>query len=274
MSFEFLAPRPASLDVRPGSRFSALRFSRWTIKARINVLVLVLVVPLNLVIFAVISLLAESANEMQRTSLLYTARSVAAAVDAKLGEYITLTQLLARSPALLEASLDDFEAEARRAFLSAEDGWIIVADLEGQQLLNTAVLGRKRLPVRNSISLEAQRQALETGSAAVSKVQFGRVSQSWIIDIVVPVFKNGKLFRALSVSLKAQAFLRLLSDQQIPRNWFASIIDGDGRIIARVPAEEGMTGRLTSPSWREVMFKNGVFDLVSLGGDPIVSAQA
>jgi PAS domain S-box-containing protein len=255
-------------------RTSALHFSRWTIGTRIAALVLALVVPLNLVIFAVIGHLAESAGEMQRTSLLYTARSVAAAVDAKLGEYITLTQVLARSPALLEASLDAFEAEARRAFLSREDGWMIVADLEGQQLLNTAAAEGERLPIRNSISLEAQRQALEKGSAAVSKVQFGRVSRSWIIDIVVPVFKNGQPFRALSVSLKAEAFLRLLSNQQIPRNWLASIIDGDGRIIARVPAVEGIAGQLTSTSWRKVMHEDGVFDLVSIDGDPIVSAQA
>jgi PAS domain S-box-containing protein len=273
LSFESLAPSSAQLGVQLGSWGAVLRFSCWSIKTRISVLMLALVLPVNLVIFGVIWHLAESAKEMQRTSLLYTARTVAAAVDAKLGEYVTLTQALARSPALLEASLDAFEAEARRAFLSTEDGWMIVADLEGQQLLNTAVLGHGHLPIRNSVSLEAQRQALGTGSAAVSKVQFGRVSQSWIIDITVPVFKNGKLFRALSVSLKAQAFLRLLGDQHIPRNWLASIIDGAGRIIAGVPAAENIVGQLTSQSWRNVMHGDGVFDLTSADGDPIISAQ-
>jgi PAS domain S-box-containing protein len=256
------------------SWISVLRFSRWTIKTRISVLVLALVVPVNLLIFAVIWYVANSASQTQQASMQYTARSVAAAVDAKLGEYITLAELLARSPALLDENLDVFEAEARRAFLSTEDGWVTVANLDGQQLINTARPKGHSLPLRNAVGLAIQRQALETHSTVVSNVQFGNVSQTWLIDVAVPVFKNGRPFRGLTVSLKARAFLHLLNDQQIPRNWLASIIGSDGRIIAHVPAKEAMVGRLTSPSSREVMFENGVFDLVSLDGDPIVSAQA
>src|SRR5262249_26614451 len=222
-------------------------------------------------IFAVIWYLANTASQAQQTSMQYTARSVAAAVDAKLGEYITLAQVLARSPALLDENLDAFEAEARRAFLSTEDGWVAVANLEGQQLINTARPKGHSLSFRNPVGLAIQRQALETHSTVVSKIQFGNVSQTWLIDVAVPVFKNGQPYRGLSVSLKARAFLHLLNDQQIPRNWLASVIDGDGRIIARVPAKEGVVGQLTSSSWRQVMFENGVFDLVSLDGDPIVS---
>jgi len=93
--------------------------SRFTIAARITALALTLAVPLNLVIIAVIWHLSEAASQTQRTALLYTARSVAAAVDAKLGEYLALANTLARSPALLEDDLDAFEAEARRAFMRA-----------------------------------------------------------------------------------------------------------------------------------------------------------
>src|SRR5215475_1975386 len=87
-------------------------FSRLTIAARIMAIALTLAVPLNLVIAAVIWHLSEAAMKTQRASLLYTARSVAAAADAKLGEYMALAQALARSPALLEDNLAGFEAEA------------------------------------------------------------------------------------------------------------------------------------------------------------------
>jgi hypothetical protein len=83
-------------------------FSRLTIAARIAAIALALAVPLNLVIAAVIWRLSESASEAQRTSLLYTARSVAAAVDAKLDKYMAFAEALARSPALLEDKLDSF----------------------------------------------------------------------------------------------------------------------------------------------------------------------
>src|SRR5262249_46345254 len=92
-------------------------FSRLTIAARMIAIVLTLAVPLNLVIIAIIWRLSEAATETQRTGLLYAARSMVAAADAKLGEYMALAQALARSPSLLEDDLNGFEGEARRIFL-------------------------------------------------------------------------------------------------------------------------------------------------------------
>jgi hypothetical protein len=270
--------RPEASSGSPGADtkrwLSTSRFSCWTIGARTTALVLTLAVPLNLVIFAAVWRLADAASETQRTSLLYTARSIVAAVDAKLGEYITLAQMLARSPALLDDNLDVFEAEARRAFVSTEDGWVVVADLEGQQLFNTVRPRGERLPIRSPGNLAAQRLALETRSIVISDVQLGTVSQTWIINIDVPIFRDGQPFRALSLSLKAQSFFRLLNDHDIPKNWLAAIIDRQGRYIARVPGNEQKLGELTSESWWKVMHQNGVFERVSIDGDPIISAHA
>lgn len=125
MNYHLLRPRLAAV-VRSVPRdtlarwfqgwFPRLPFSRVTIAARITIIALILAVPLNLVIVAVFWRLSETASEVQRAGLLYMARTVASAVDAKLGEYITLAQALARSPTLLDSELDPFEAEARRAF--------------------------------------------------------------------------------------------------------------------------------------------------------------
>jgi PAS domain S-box-containing protein len=274
MSFGFSAPASAALGMRLGRWISALQFSHWTIRTWISALVLALLVPLNLVIIGVIWHLAESASEAQRTNLQYTARSVAAAVNAKLGEYVTLAQVLSRSPALLDNDLAAFETEARRAFVSTEDGWVVVANLEGRQLINTAMPVDALLPIRNPIGLAAQRDAFETRSTVISGVQFGNASKIWFVNIEVPVFKEGVPYRALSVSVKTQSFLRLLNDQQIPKHRIATIIDRDGRIIARVPGHEQRVGQLAAEGWRKVMDQNGVFEFLSLDGDPIVSAHA
>ena len=55
-------------------------FKRLSIPRRLTLLVLALALPLNLVIVGVIWTLLRGANEVQRTSLLYTARSIAAGV--------------------------------------------------------------------------------------------------------------------------------------------------------------------------------------------------
>src|SRR5262249_50075354 len=108
---------------------------RVTINARLIAIVLALAVPLNIVIVAVIWSLVSAANETQRASLLYSARSVAAAVDAELGKYIALAQVLSHSPALREDSIDVFEGELRRGLSSDPDLWAIVADVNGRQLV-------------------------------------------------------------------------------------------------------------------------------------------
>ena len=117
---------------------AGLRISRWTIAARIAAIVLTLALPLNLVIFAVVWHLAGTSSEAQRTSLLYTARSIARAADAELGKYMALVQALSRSPALLDDDISGFGVEARRAFASIEDAFVLVADAEGRELMNTA----------------------------------------------------------------------------------------------------------------------------------------
>src|SRR5260370_482340 len=111
-----------------------------TINARLIAIVLTLAVPLNIVVVEVIWSLVSAANETKRACLLYSARSVAAAVDAELGKYIALAQVLSHSPALLEDSLDDFEDELRRGLSADPELWAVVADVSGRLLLNTTRL--------------------------------------------------------------------------------------------------------------------------------------
>src|SRR5215471_16980635 len=68
-------------------------FNRLSIPGRLVLLVLSLALPLNLVIAGVIWGLANRADEAQRTSLLYTARSIAAGVDAEISKYLALAEL-------------------------------------------------------------------------------------------------------------------------------------------------------------------------------------
>ena len=102
-----------SLDERTTSA-AKQRFPRTTINARLIAIVLTLAVPLNIVVAAVIWSLASAASATQRASLLYSARSIAASVDAELGKYIALAQVLSRSPALQEDSIDAIDSELRQ----------------------------------------------------------------------------------------------------------------------------------------------------------------
>ncbi len=261
------------LGGRLGCWLSERLFSRFSIAARITAIALTLAVPLNLVIAAVIWRLSEAARETQQTSLLYTARSVSAAVDAKLGEYMDFAQALARSPALIEDNLEGFEAEARRAF-TTPDALVMVADLEGHQLINTVKQPGQRLPVRGPVPLSVQKRAFETRSTVISGVRLGIVSLDWIISVEVPIFKNGQAFRALSVAVRAEAFFRLLNAQQMPKGWLACIFDHQGRFVARVPGHERNVAHLAPEGFLKVKDQDGIFEFLSAEGIPIVTANA
>jgi hypothetical protein len=80
--------------------------------------------------------------------------------------------------------------------------------------------------------------------------------------------KDGRLFRALAVAVKAEAFFRLLNEQHLPPDWLAGMIDAEGRYIARaVPGDNGQsTGELASESWRRIQHQDGVHEILTLEG--------
>jgi PAS domain S-box-containing protein len=251
-------------------------FPRLTVTARIAAITLSLAAPLNLAIITIIQNLSDTAAEAQRTSLLYTARSVAAAADAKLDRYMALAEALARSPAIVEDNLDAFEIEARRVLASSPHALVTVANPEGQELVNTARQPGQHLPLRSATGFASGKRAFETHSTVVSDVHLGAVSQSWVISIDVPIFKNEKPFRTLVVAVTAQSFFRLLNERDIPKDWLSCIVDRQGHIIARAREgknDERSIGQLASESWRNLKDHDGVFESSSLEGESVVAAR-
>ena len=267
-----LAVISARLAKRLGGLQPSAAFNRLSIAARLILLVLALALPLNLVIVGVIWNLIRRADDAQRTSLLYAARSIAAGVDAELGKYIALGEALSRSPALLDDNLDAFEVESRRAFPTGGGTGSLVADADGQQLLNPFAQPGQALPRRNPLAIAAQRRAFSTRSPVITDLMIGPLTQEWIASIEIPIFKDDLPFRALAIVIKHQEFLGLLSARGIPRNWLASIIDGEGQFIARVPSAQ--VGQLASEGHRAIKEQPGLFEYRSIEETPLIAANA
>jgi signal transduction histidine kinase len=248
--------------------------NRLSIPWRLGLLMLALALPLNLVILGAVCALVSQANDAERKSLLYSARLIAAGVNAELGKHIALAEMLARSPALRDDNLDAFEAEARRKIPSGQSAWIVVADANGQQLVNTLAQPTQSLPRPNPIAIDAQRRTLATGDTVISDVMQGPIAQDWVVTVEAPIFKDGEYVRGLAVVMRAREFLSLLSERDIPRSWLVGIIDGQGRFIARVPQGSAEVGQLASQGWRAVKDRAGLFEYLSLEGDALIAATA
>jgi hypothetical protein len=177
-------------------------------------------------------------------------------------------------PALLDDNLDAFEDGARREFPEGVGTWVLVADVNGQQLVNTLAHPGEPLPHRNPLAIEAQQRAFRTGSIVVSDVLKGPAALDWIANIEVPIFKNGQPFRRLTIIMRVGEFLPLLSIPDIPTNWLVGIMDGQGRYIARVPQGQAHVGQLASQGWRAIKDQIGLFEFPSLEGAPLIHANA
>jgi PAS domain S-box-containing protein len=261
-------------NVVPRAKPHLLSFDRWRVGHRLIALVVAIALPLNILIVAAIAGLAGSAIEAQRTTLLYTTRSVASGVDAQLAKYVAIAADLQKSSSLLGGDLAAFEAEARQTLTGVPDAWVAVSDASGQQLINTSPRATHPLPRRNANALRAQQRAFDTHSITVTGVRRGSAVDDWIATVEAPVFKGGEPFRVVSVAISLPVFLTPLGELEIPKAWLAGIIDGQGRFVARVPDNETRVGQLASEGWRSVEHEEGVFEFPTAEGDLIVSATA
>jgi PAS domain S-box-containing protein len=251
----------------------APRLGRMTINMRLIAIVLTLAVPLNVVVVVVIWRLASAATEAQRTSLLYSVGSIAAAVDAELGKYIALGQVLSRDPALQEDRLDGFESQLRRELSSLSNISVLVADLEGRQLLNTEVQEGQPLPPPTAEGISAQNLAFERNNPAISDIYQAPNTGNWIASTNIPIFKHGEPFRSMAITMNAQGFLDLLAFQDMPKNWRAAIRDTQGRLVARVPDHDLWVGQLASERFLKIRNQDGLFNVVSRDGEEFLTAN-
>ena len=251
---------------------------RWLAFARgiTGTLVLIvgaLAVPLIVIPNVALRSVSDANQAVQRNALLYTARTVAAGVDAEADTSIALAHALAISPAILSEDIAVFDADARRVAAQFPDAWVLVSDLDGQQIVNTSVPSGQPLPRRSAAGLAVQARAVASGRPEVSDVIFGPARGVWSATVDLAVIKNGAPYRVLSIVTSLDGFAALLNRQSIPQGWLTAIIDRDGNFVARAPRALDMVGKPASAGFRATRGQEGVSEYTSLEGDIIVSAN-
>lgn len=245
-----------------------------SIKGRLLLLAGILFLTCVGLIAYVIASLAQSADDSIRRGLSYAAQTISGAVDAELRRYIALAEVLAKSPELSAADLTDFEAEARRVGAVSGDGWIIVSDVDGHLLLNTVSAPGKPLGERTPEGRRSQDRAFRSGRPSISDIFTGPNSGAWVATVDIPVFKDGKPFRCLSIAMPESNYTRLLAQQQLPADWLVGIMDESGRYITRIPKNATSTGQLASAGWRAHASVDGIAEFTSIEGDRVINANA
>jgi signal transduction histidine kinase len=197
-------------------------------------------------------------------------RVFALLVDNELEIKEGVLQTLARSPALARGDLQEFYANAK-SLTVIPDAVIILHDLDGRQLLNTRVPLGTALPAKRTSNIGELMAKYGAEHPLVSDLFMAPLGRRHNFTMQVPVRIDGQIRFFLTMGVDAGTLQKLMEQQRMPAEWQASIIDRQGRIVARSRDPEQFRGRSVS----DVAMRNfaaaseGVFSNRNLAGVPV-----
>ncbi len=241
--------------------------------ARLNLLVAVMVLTSG---FALALLSIDAARSHRATNerqLAGVARALSLASDGEVAKLEAMGRTLAASPYLQLGELRAFELQARKV-TGSPMAWIVLADADGQQLVNTGAPPGTPLPVGAKAGFQSRWTQLQTKERTVSNLTSGRIHKGPILAVDLLVRRAGKPTYDLAVITTPAAMQELLDRQALPQGWYGGLLDGEGRFIARNVDPLTHVGRPASPSMLEHLnaSREGVFEGVSLDGHKTLSA--
>jgi PAS domain S-box-containing protein len=186
------------------------------------------VVPLLLFAAFTVSQLASAYRERDEQAQADTTAALGLAVDAELRAWKAALFALAESNDLTARNWAGLHAEASRV-AARYDGWIILTDATGQQLLHTLRPYGTPLPT----SPEIIRAVFTDPKPTVTDVFLGKVTQRLVVSVVVPVLREGRAAYVMDLAVGVDRLSRLLEQQALPSSWVAGINDRQGRVVAR-----------------------------------------
>ncbi|MBY0430151.1 MAG: cache domain-containing protein, partial [Rhodospirillales bacterium] len=198
--------------------------------------------------------------------MLETARALTLTVDRDLASIQSAQQVLATSPHLVSGDLAGFHAQAREVLRGFPGADIILAEANGQQMVNTYRRFGEVLPKRNAPALV--QRIFETGKPVISDLFLGAVTKRPLIGVDVPVFADGRVVYDLSMTLPADRLGAILAQQRLPSQWTGSILDSNRVIVARTSEPEKFVGRQAGPALRQQMAesKEGTAEVHNIAG--------
>ncbi len=222
----------------------------WSIRHRLMLLALAVALPFVLLTAGIVWQLADNQRETRREAILFSTRTLMNAVDTLVNKQVALAQMLATSPALQADDLAAFRKEAERATPDTTDGWVVLSDETGQQLVNLSRPEGEALPRRPRPAIELQRRAIESGQFQISGAFTGALVQSTVVTVEVPVRRTDKPPLVLTMVMRPNAFLTLFEQWNLPEGWLAGLIDQQGNFIARSRNHDQNVGRPASDDFR------------------------
>lgn len=210
------------------------------IRAHLALFSAILLVPAILFSTFLINKSSQQRLELAEARVVQLATDLADDVSNELERGLTVLQTLALSGNLERGEFQALHAHAKRIFDPTGEIFLVV-DRSGRQLLNTYAPWGGDLP-RYSAPAALER-VTETKSAYVSDLFFGRTRNVWVVNILLPTFKDGEVDKILALSLSAERMRSLIAGQATGDEWSMAVYDSQNVQIARTRHHEEFVGK-------------------------------
>lgn len=237
-------------------------------------LVLAMAVLLTLLVGGATGVLFWRLQDAQRVEAeqqqLSTARAMSLAIDGRLQAYQGLLSGLTQGEALQSNDWRAFDAKARR-LTANRDAWIVVADRDGRQYVNTRLPPGAALPTGRSAPWIWPE--LDQGRQRICNLEKGRVAP-FVLCVDAPVLRDGRAAYHVSVMFLPQVLQGVIEGHPFGAPGIAAVIDRSGRIIWRTAHPERFVGAPATADLQAAMRRqaDGVTQAVSLDGQPVLVA--
>jgi two-component sensor histidine kinase len=150
-------------------------------------------------------------------------------------------------------------------------GHFVLIDRNGQQLINTRRPPSSPLP--ETANKESLALVLERRRPVIGNLATGAIARETLFSVRVPVTIAGEVKYVLSYVPRSGAMLELVRESYLPPGWYAGIIDGNGKIVARSHRHDDFFGKQVSDVVRrQLVGQAGLIETVDLEGRPSVTA--
>ena len=144
-------------------------------------------------------------------------------------------------------------------------------DAGGQQLADTFFpLGT---PLPRLVAWDQTKKVFETGKPVIINLYKGFLAGRLIVGVAVPVFRDGQVKYALMMTVPANHFAAVFSQQSVPPDWAATILESNRVVVARDQAEARYVGLPAVPALIKATSeaREGHVEATNRAGVPIVT---
>lgn len=154
-------------------------------------------------------------------------------LDAQIGQRLRALDALAQSTAMKSPVLDFESYQAALSYRQAFNADVIVADPQGQMLVNTRVPWGRPLPmVPTPRGRSAAKEAWQRRQAAVGDLFIGPVAKTLMLALATVTLDAGEPVRTVVSTLEASLVTRWLEDIQPDGSQAIALLDSTGEVIA------------------------------------------